>query len=362
MLSNNAFFISFISYSVPEFLFGFRFLISLINFPICLLILFQCSLNCHSEFTFTYWVSSWHIFWIPYQLHCSILWFQVWCLENCPFLAVIQCYCGSSWFLLNYFSAGDLKLILAVGVFLLFSSRWCGSIRFQFLLALLSLVGEWHFASTPVCVRGMTPCLCHHFLSSGALAVASPWATVNHQDGGLYPLASGIPRVAGTVCHWLWGKRDIWRGSRCCSETSTVPVVLRFEGSTTVDGVQEPGGGHLNIWEDGIPDSVATAALVICGWGRHRGSGARVMCAAYLVATGFSKAVGSAVMVRGTRLWALTQLLPWLCLLCVLRFTHLFRHWCMEFSSILLCWVEEPLLSCDFLFVCLFFTVHILKK
>ena len=84
---------------------------------------------------------------------------------------MIQCFCGSSWVLLNYFSAGDFKFILAVGVFLLFSSRWCDSIRFQFLLAVLSLVGEWHFASTTVFIRGMTPCLCHHFLPSGVLAV-----------------------------------------------------------------------------------------------------------------------------------------------------------------------------------------------
>ena len=39
-----------ISYSGPEFLFGFRFLISSIYVPICSLILFQCSLNCPSEF------------------------------------------------------------------------------------------------------------------------------------------------------------------------------------------------------------------------------------------------------------------------------------------------------------------------
>ena len=84
---------------------------------------------------------------------------------------MIQCYCGSSWFLLNYFSAGDLKFILAVGVFLLFSSRWCDSIRFEFLIAVLSLVGEWLFASTTVFVRGMPLCLCHHFLPSGVLAV-----------------------------------------------------------------------------------------------------------------------------------------------------------------------------------------------
>ena len=36
---------------------------------------------------------------------------------------------------------------------------------------MLSLVGEWHFASTTVFIRGMTPCLCHHFLPSGVLAV-----------------------------------------------------------------------------------------------------------------------------------------------------------------------------------------------
>ena len=165
---------------------------------------------------------------------------------------------------------------------------------------MLSLVGEWHFASTTVFIRGMTPCLCHHFLPSGVLAVLllpEPLSITRMVDHIPLPLESpDLQAQSATDC----GVRGIFGGELVLFRN--LYCICCFKVWRFCYCGWNSGAGHLNIWADGIPDSIATAALVICGCGCHRGSGARVMCAAYLDATGFSKAVGSVVMVRGTRL------------------------------------------------------------
>ena len=99
--------------SAPEFLFGsfFRVLISLVKFSFCSLIYFWGHGTAFLGFLLAYWVYSWQLFWILYQLDHNILWLYVWFLENCYFLFVIMCYYGFSWYLMSCSSADKFEVI-----------------------------------------------------------------------------------------------------------------------------------------------------------------------------------------------------------------------------------------------------------
>lgn len=87
---------------------------------------------------------------------------------------------------------------------------------------MLSLVGEWHFASTTVFIRGMTPCLCHHFLpsvSKHVLFLPEPLSITRMVDYIPLPLKSpDLQAQSATDCGvrgMAWRRAVLFRNLYC---------------------------------------------------------------------------------------------------------------------------------------------------